>query len=60
MSECDSCAYKGTCKIKSIMPGKHRVIECDMYFPDLSEQKVRGPKKIRTPEDRRKDMETRD
>ena len=56
---CDTCAYKETCKIRNF-PGRHRVVECDMYFPDLSDQKVRGPRKIRTPEDRRDEMETRD
>ena len=59
MSQCDTCAYKETCVICHA-PGKHRVVECDLYFPNLSDQKVRGPRKIRTPEERRKDMETRD
>ena len=59
MSQCDTCAYKETCLIRNA-PGKHRVVECDLYFPNLSDQKVRGPRKIRTPEERRKDMETRD
>lgn len=59
MSQCDTCAYKETCKIRNA-PGKHRVVECDLYFPDYSSQKIRGPRKVRTPEDKRKAMETRD
>ena len=59
MSQCDTCAYKKTCVIRRA-PGKHRVVECDLYSPDLSDWKIKGPKKIRTPEERRKDMETRD
>ena len=56
---CDTCLYKETCKTRNA-PGKHREVECDMYFPNLSDRKVRGPRKIRTPEDRQEEIETRD
>lgn len=54
---CDNCAWKDGCLTRKA-PGQHR-IKCDEYYPDLSQAKARQPAKIRTPEDRREEMETR-
>lgn len=56
--DCSSCAWKTNCDVRKA-PGLHRV-ECDEYFPDLSTPKARQPRKLRTPEDRQPQFETRE
>ena len=56
---CDICAFRSTCKMRTA-PGRHRMDVCDEYFPDWMRPEARKPKKIRTPEDQREEMETRD
>ena len=58
---CEKCIDREDCRIRPMM-GKHSE-ECKSFFPDLLaevENEDRTPSRIRTPEDRRKPIQTRD
>lgn len=54
---CETCYDRENCELRPA-GGQHLREECDFYFPDVRTD--RTPTPIRTPEDRRQPMETRD
>ena len=55
---CDKCAWKEDC-LERKHKGKHEG-SCSGFASDSTDLKLRGPRKIRTPEDRKDPIETRD
>lgn len=56
MHICETCYDREACELR--LTGGQHLRECDFYFPDVRTD--RTPTPIRTPEDRRQPMETRD
>lgn len=54
---CDNCAWRDGCEERE-HKGKHEG-ECEGFFNDYTDPKNRKPKQLRTPEDRKPDLETR-
>lgn len=53
---CETCYDRENCELRPA--GGQHLRECDFYFPDVRTDRTPAP--IRTPEDRRQPMETRD
>ena len=57
--DCDTCAWKEGCLIRKTK-GNHLIDDCEEYFPDLKSKRTRKPQKIKTPEDLKPSIETRE